>query len=124
MVDHADTVRRYWAAADARDWDAFAATLSPDVVYETPQTRERVTGRAAYVRFNRDYPGDWHLTITRLVTDDEGAVSETAFDVGGGSMTGICFFTFDVDGLVATVRDYWPEPYDPPPGREHLVERY
>jgi len=24
----------------------------------------------------------------------------------------------------ARVTDFWPEPYEPPPGREHLVERW
>jgi hypothetical protein len=28
------------------------------------------------------------------------------------------------DRLVAAVTDFWPEPYEPPPGREHLVERW
>jgi hypothetical protein len=27
-------------------------------------------------------------------------------------------------GLIARVTDFWPEPYDPPSGREHLVERW
>jgi hypothetical protein len=27
-----------------------------------------------------------------------------------------------VDGLITHVTDFWPEPYEPPPGREHLVE--
>jgi hypothetical protein len=27
-------------------------------------------------------------------------------------------------GLISRIVDYWPEPYDPPPGREHLVERW
>ncbi|MGP3959181.1 hypothetical protein ACTWPT_24555 [Nonomuraea sp. 3N208] len=26
-------------------------------------------------------------------------------------------------GLISRITDYWPEPYEPPPGREHLVER-
>jgi len=30
----------------------------------------------------------------------------------------------DWDGLITRVTDFWPEPYEPPPGREHLVERY
>jgi hypothetical protein len=24
--------------------------------------------------------------------------------------------------LIARITDFWPEPYDPPAGREHLVE--
>jgi hypothetical protein len=28
------------------------------------------------------------------------------------------------DGLIVRVTDFWPEPYEPPPGREHLAERW
>jgi hypothetical protein len=40
-------VAAYWAAAEARDWDAFRSLLADGVVYEGPQARERVSGRAA-----------------------------------------------------------------------------
>ncbi|MBM6400416.1 nuclear transport factor 2 family protein [Phycicoccus sonneratiae] len=119
---HAETVRRYWAAAEARDWKAFAATLSPDVVYRCPQTREVVRGREAYLRFNREFPGDWHLVVDRVLVDDGGAMSRTTFTVGGETMTGLCLFTMDADGLVAGVEDWWPEPYERPAERAHLSE--
>jgi hypothetical protein len=35
----------------------------------------------------------------------------------------MAFFTFE-DGFITAVTDFWPEPYEPPPGREHLVERW
>jgi hypothetical protein len=35
----------------------------------------------------------------------------------------IAFFEF-ADGLITRVTDFWPEPYEAPPGREHLVERW
>ena len=124
MTDTEATIRRYWECADRRDWDGFAATLSDDVVYEVPQTRERVTGREAYLRFNRDYPGDWRAVVRRVVADGTGGVAWTDFTVGAESMTGLHFFTFDGAGLVTRIDDFWPEPYDPPPGREHLVERF
>jgi len=41
--------------------------------------------------------------------------------VNGSVETGIAFFTFQ-DGRITSVTDFWPEPYDPPPGREHLTE--
>jgi predicted component of type VI protein secretion system len=47
-----EVVAAYWAAAEARDWDAFGALLADDVVYRGPQTREQVRGRDPYVRFN------------------------------------------------------------------------
>jgi len=36
----------------------------------------------------------------------------------------VAFFDFDDDGLITRVTDFWPEPYAPPAGRQHLVERW
>jgi hypothetical protein len=140
------TVESFWAAAEGRDWAAFAETLAEDVVYELPQTRERIRGRERYVEFNREYPGDWHARIERIVaepgpgpepepgpepTGESGhpaqpgqVVSWVRVTVGLEEMDAISFFTGDEDGRIATVTDFWPEPYEPPTGREHLVERY
>jgi predicted ester cyclase len=35
----------------------------------------------------------------------------------------IAFFTFAPDRRIQTIADFWPAPYEPPAGREHLVER-
>ncbi|WP_426241483.1 nuclear transport factor 2 family protein [Nocardioides sp. LHG3406-4] len=123
MSDHEQTIRRYWQCAEERDWEGFAAVLSPDVVYDMSQTRERVIGRDNYVRFNVEYPGDWHLAVRRVVADERGGASWLDFTVGTETMTGISFFAFDDDGLVAAIDDFWPEPYDPP-ARSDMVERY
>ncbi|TGZ12052.1 nuclear transport factor 2 family protein [Streptomyces rhizosphaericola] len=116
----------YWATADARDWEAFAATLADDVVYELPQTRERIRGKDRYLRFNQEYPGDWHVRIERIAADAEGhqAAARTEFTVGPEELHAIHFFTFDDRGLITGVTDFWPEAYEPPAGREHLVERF
>jgi ketosteroid isomerase-like protein len=128
MVDDArharQAVARYWDAAEARDWDAFGALLADDVVYEAPQTRERVRGKEAYVRFNVEYPGDWHLRVERAVGDERHAATWITFDNEGTVETGVCFFDLDDDGLIRRITDFWPEPYEPPRGREHLVERW
>jgi SnoaL-like protein len=117
-------VEAYWAAADARDWSAFEELLADDVVYELPQTRERVRGRDAYVRFNAEYPGDWHVHVERIVGDEGLAASWTRFDVDGSEAPGLCFFDVDETGRIARITDFWPEPYEPPSGRSHLVERF
>ncbi|MEI7034237.1 nuclear transport factor 2 family protein [Streptomyces pratensis] len=119
----------YWAAADVRDWSAFAETLADDVVYDLPQTRERIRGSERYVRFNQEYPGDWHVRVERIVADAEGrqAAARTEFTAPGEEpeeMDAIHFFTFDERGRITGVTDFWPEAYEPPVGREHLVERY
>jgi ketosteroid isomerase-like protein len=116
-------VRRYWAAASARDWAAFATYLDPQIVYRVPQTREIVRGREAYVEFNASYPGDWTAELMSVVGEGGQAVSRLNFSVGGETATGLSFFELR-DGLIAAIDDFWPEPYNPPPRMTAVVERY
>lgn len=120
------TVERYWTAADVRDWDIFEATLADEVLYELPQTRERIRGKERYMAFNREYPGDWRVRVERVVADGDGrqAAVRTLFTEGGQESHAVHFFTFDAQGRISGITDFWPEPYEPPAGREHLVERY
>jgi ketosteroid isomerase-like protein len=120
----ARTVRAYWATCAARDWSAFADLLAPEVVYELPQTRERIRGRQTYLRFNVEYPGDWSMEVERVVGEGRHAASWTWFTVAGQRQSALTFFDLDEAGLISRITDFWPEPYEPPPGREYLVERY
>jgi hypothetical protein len=121
-----EVVSAFWSTVQARDWAAFEKLLAPDVVYEMPQTRERVRGREAYVQFNANYPGDeWDIEPLRIVGEGRHGASWVRFAVDGGEdQTGIAFYDLDDDGLIARISDFWPVAYEPPPGREHLVERY
>jgi len=122
-----DLAERFVTALEARDWDGWAATMQPDVVYEVPQTRERIRGRDRYLQFNREFPGDWHLSPAVTVADDDHAVVVFRWRVGDAErqeeQEAIVVFGFR-DSLIATVTDFWPDPYEPPPGREHLTERW
>lgn len=117
-------MRSYVERAEARDWDAFGALLADAVVYEMPQTRERVRGKQPYLRFNQDYPGDWHLEIRRIVADGRHAAAWIDSRIGDEHQDACIWFDLDDGGLIARVTDYWPDPYEPPPGREHLTERW
>ncbi|MFB4423486.1 nuclear transport factor 2 family protein [Streptomyces sp. QL37] len=119
-------VEEYWAAADAGDWGAFGATLADDVVYELPQSRERILGRGRHVRFNQENPGARHVRVERIVADGEGrqAAVRTLVTMGQEEAHAIHFFTFDADGRISKVTGFWPEPYEPPVARESLIERY
>jgi predicted ester cyclase len=124
-VTASQTIRAYWNAAEARDWTAFGRLLADDVVYEGPQTRERVRGRAAYLRFNEEgFPGPWHLTIERIVGEGDQAASWIEFTTPTGTQPGLCFFRLDADGRIAHISDFWPDPYELPASRAHLVEPY
>lgn len=122
--DNTHLVTRFIDSLEERDWDSWAALLHPEVVYELPQSRERIRGRSQYLQFNQEYPGDWHLHLKVAIADAENGVAWFSWEVPGTEAAdGMAFFTF-ADGLITSVTDFWPEAYDPPPGREHLVERW
>jgi SnoaL-like domain len=121
-----DVVAAYWAAANERDWSSFAELLAEDVVYEAPQSRERVRGRDNYVRFNTDgFPGPWHLEVVRIVGEERNAVSWLDFtNADGTNQPGLCFFELNEDNEIYRITDFWPDPYELPEERAHLVEKY
>ena len=108
---------------EARDWDGFRRAAPR----WTSCTRSRSPangslGRDRYVQFNSEYPGDWHLAPKMIVADEGGAGVWFDWTLGDGEHSdGVVFIQVN-DGLITRVTDFWPEPYDPPPGREHLVE--
>ncbi|MFD7065905.1 nuclear transport factor 2 family protein [Streptomyces sp. NPDC059913] len=131
-------VETYWSAAEARDWDALAATLADDVLYEVPQTREYVRGKERYLRFSRACPEGRSVRVESVVTD-AGArraavrtrfVMETDPDLGldadldpGASEAGapgahrspgetlaLHFFVFDEAGRISAITGFRPEP--------------
>jgi len=106
-------IERFFAALESRDWSRFAEVLHPEVVYEIPQSRERIRGRDDYVRFNREYPGDWHVTPTVILVDGTDGVGRFQWRVGDTPDEEAFVFFGVRDGLLASVTDFWPEPYDP-----------
>jgi pSer/pThr/pTyr-binding forkhead associated (FHA) protein len=125
VINAHEVVAAYWAAAEARDWDAFGALLADDVIYRGPQTREQVRGRAPYIRFNVEgFPGDWHLAVQRITGEGRHAASWIEFTGPDGTQPGLCFFDLTADGKIAQITDFWPDPYELPASRAHLVERY
>jgi hypothetical protein len=125
VINAHEVVVAYWAAAEARDWKAFGELLADDVIYRGPQTREQVRGRDAYLRFNAEgFAYEWHLTVQRIVGEDQHAASWTEFTWPGGAQSGLCFFDLADDGKIALITDFWPEPSELPASRAHLVERY
>jgi ketosteroid isomerase-like protein len=122
-MDSRALAERFFVALEARDWNGLAALLDPEVTYEIPQSGERILGRDRYIQFNSEYPGDWRLGPKVVVADDDGAAVWFDWTLGDGEHSDAVVFFGVADGLITRVTDFWPEPYDPPPGRDHLVER-
>ena len=123
MTDTKALVASFADRLERRDWAGFAELLDPSVVYEIPQTRERIRGRERYVAFNAEYGGDWHIEPQVVLGDDHNGSLLFRWTLGGESSFAVAFFEAD-DDKITRVIDFWPEPYEPPPGREHLVERW
>ena len=121
--DSRSLAERFFVTLDGRDWDGLAAVLAPDVTYEIPQTGERILGRDRYIQFNREYPGDWHVAPKVVVADEAGAAVWFDWTVGDDEHSDAVVFFRIADGLITRVTDFGPEAYEPPPGRDHLVER-
>ena len=109
---------------DARDWAAWTELMTADVVYEVPQSRERIRGRDRYLQFNQEYPGDWHVVPKVVIGEGDRAAVWFDWRVGGAETADAQVFFELCDGLIVRITDFWPEPYEPPPGREHLTERW
>ena len=125
MTSAHEVVAAYWAAAEARDWDAFGALLADDVTYRGPQAREQVRGREAYLRFNVEgFPYDWHIAVQQIIGEGLHAASWIEATAGEDTQPGLCFFDLGDDGRITRITDFWPEPNDLPASRAHLVERY
>ena len=121
-MDNQQRIHRFLETLNARDWTAFGALLHEDVLYEVPQTRERVCGREAYLDFNLTFPGDWTLQAVRVIADAVRGCAEISFRVSNQTMPAIAFFEFK-DELIVRITDYWPDSYEPPARASKFVER-
>jgi ketosteroid isomerase-like protein len=116
-------VERFWELMNANDWAAAGALLGDDYVLEWPQSNERIRGRANFVAVNAEYPaaGPWSFAVHRIV----GGAGEVASDVsvtdGVQSARAVSFFSVRA-GLIVRQVEFWPESYEAPAGRAHLVE--
>lgn len=116
--------REFWRLMDTNDFDAVGAVLAPEFVLEWPQSRERIRGAERFARMNAEYPahGPWSFTIHRLVGGEAEAVSDVTVTDGVQTARAISFFEVRV-GRITRLVEYWPEPYEAPAHRAHLVER-
>jgi len=119
-----ETVDQFWELMASNDFQAVAEVLSPDFVLDWPQSGEIIRGPENFVRMNSEYPahGLWHFTRHRTVATDTEVVTDVTVTDGVQTARAISFFTVE-GGLITRLREFWPEPYDPPVNRAHLTER-
>jgi hypothetical protein len=118
-----DTVSQFWRLMASNEFQSVTKVLSPEFVLEWPQSGEIIRGPERFALMNSEYPshGSWSFTIHRMVAADRDVVTDVTVTDGVQTARAISFFTVEA-GLITRLREFWPEPYDPPANRAHLVE--
>lgn len=107
-------VRRFWACANAQDWNGLGLLLAPDLRYVLPQTGESIDGAAGFVDFFATWPQPWQVDLERLVSDGRQVAVQMVFDDRRSRQTALGFYAIE-GGRVSCITEFWPEPYEPPP---------
>ena len=122
MTDR-EVVEAFWAAMGASRFDDLLLLIGDGFVCEWPHTAERIVGRETFVEVQRIYPGTGSIDVERLVDDGRGQVATQCRVAWDGTVVfAVSFFTL-LRGKIVHLLEWWPEPYEPPAWRAHLVER-
>ncbi|RED13188.1 nuclear transport factor 2 family protein [Pontivivens insulae] len=118
-----EIVRAFWDAMATNDFAAAARWLAEDFEGYWPQSGEITRGRANFAALNTHYPahGIWTFDVQRLVADGPTVVSDVAISDGTQHARAVTFHETG-KGLILRQTEYWPDPFDPPAWRAHLVE--
>ena len=119
-----DVVRRFWQLMASNEFGSVGEVLAPTFVLEWPQSGERIRGAERFARMNAEYPahGRWTFAVNRLVGGESEVVSDVIVTDGVQRARAISFFEVS-EGRIMRLVEFWPEPYEPPANRAHLVER-
>ena len=114
MAGPDDTVRTFFEAMEARDWDGAGRLLSPSVGIRYTETGERFVG-ADFLAMNRAYPEGWTLTVVECVSQDDRVAAQVRVDQGDDVFWCAGFYTV-VDHKIIEGTEHWVrEGSDTPP---------
>jgi len=125
VVETAESVvRKFWSLMATNDFHSVTAVLDDGFVMDWPQSNERIRGPANFARMNAEYPtsAPWSFRINRLIAAGTSVVTQVSVSNGIQSAEPISFFTV-VNGKIASLTEYWPDPFPAAENRSHLVER-
>lgn len=123
------TVRRLWAAYQARDWAAAREQLAPQLRCTWWSSGERFDGAEAVVHVNAVYPEGWRITVLAVeALADGGVLSLVRVDHGDACHHAHSWFRFAAveaaaGERIAAIDEYWAEVLPPPAWRDGLPGR-
>ena len=115
-------LERLVEAVNSQDLDTYEAQLDENVVYDWPQSGERIVGRHNIMAINRNYPGLPEVKTRRIIGRDDLWIVEATLDYQGKIVHSVSVAEFR-DGRIARDTVYFAEPFDAPAWRAQWVER-
>jgi ketosteroid isomerase-like protein len=118
-----EMVKEFYRRMNTNDFHSAGQLFSDDYILEWPQSKERIRGRDNFAAVNHEYPayGRWVFTVNRIVGNETEAVSDVSITDGTQAARAITFTTVREGKIVKQV-EYWPDNYEAPENRRHLVE--
>ena len=118
-----EIVKEFFWRMNTNDFHSAGQLFGDDYILEWPQTKERIRGREKFVAVNEEYPayGRWVFTLNRIVGNESEAVSDVSITDGTQAARAITF-TSVREGKIIKQVEYWPDNYEAPENRRHLVE--
>jgi ketosteroid isomerase-like protein len=123
-----ERLRRAFESGSLEDLARGVYELSADdIVQEWPQSGERIRGRDNAKAINDNYPQMTGMTpklsIRRISGEGAHWVVEGTIDYGDGTPVSYVGVTELRDGMIATVTEYFANPFEAPAWRAKWVER-
>lgn len=116
-------VKSFWTDIHDKNWDVLARYFAPKAAIEWPNTNECFTTEE-FIMANREYPGDWEISIVRIEHMDSTIVTVTHVQERESNISyyATSFFEFE-NSLIVRLTEYWSENGDAPEWRKHLIKR-
>lgn len=110
-------IHAFWNAVLRQDESAIRAYFHPDAYVNWHCTNEHFTVEE-FIRANCEYPGDWDGEVERVEKNGDLLITVTHVypKDGSASFHAISFIKI-VDGLIASVDEYWGDDGDAPDWR-------
>lgn len=113
-------LREFWRDVLAQDAAALERYFAPEAQVLWPNTRERFTA-AHYIRANCVYPGHWQGAVEQVRRLADGAwLTITAVQGENAAFHALSLFTFDEEGGITRLEEYWGDDGAPPAWRQAL----
>jgi len=121
FMDRKAIVGNFWKIMDLQQWDNLANYLSEEIQVYWPNTNEVFNGMRNFIRANSEYPGNWKISVVKLMEIDDEVISVVEVHLDEASITfyATSFFKF-VEDRIIKLTEYWGEVGEMPQWRKEL----